>query len=200
MVHLAIEEGRLKFNPFSGVVPNRKDKLRREPLTDADMKVIKRNFGKLDASEQLLVRLLASTGMRLGEAFEIKGEEKERGVRYVIVGKKTEQSLRRIPLPAAVLTFLPKAIKGPLFASSDADPADAASKKLNRFLDDCGIVDPRKVVHSLRHRAKDRLRAVECPERIQWALLGHEETTVADDYGKGFSVPQLKRWIDKIGF
>ena len=164
------------------------------------MKVIKRNFGKVDASEQLLVRLLASTGMRLGEAFEIKGEEKERGVRYVIVGKKTEQSLRRIPLPAAVLTFLPKAIKGPLFADSDADPADAASKKLNRFLDDCGIVDPRKVVHSLRHRAKDRLRAVECPERIQWALLGHEETTVADDYGKGFSVPQLKRWIDKIGF
>ena len=39
-------------------------------------------------------------------------------MRYVIVGKKTEQSLRRVPLPAAVLPFLPKSIKGPLFAKS----------------------------------------------------------------------------------
>ncbi|HEX4042110.1 MAG TPA: tyrosine-type recombinase/integrase [Xanthobacteraceae bacterium] len=199
-VNLAIKEGKLKFNPFSSVVPKRNDKLRRSPLSDNDMKVIKRNLDKLDASEQFLLRLLASTGMRLSEAFEIDGEETERGCRYVIVGKKTEQSLRRVPLPAAVLPFLPNSIKGPLFMSSDADPADAASKKLNRFLDDCGIDDPRKVVHSLRHRAKDRLRAVECPERIQWALLGHEETSVADDYGKGFSVPQLKKWADKIGF
>jgi integrase len=199
MVHLAIKDGKLKFNPFSSVVPKRNDRQRRLPLSDDDMKVIKRNLEKLDASDQLLLRLLASTGMRLSEAFEIDGEETERGVRYVIAGKKTEQSLRRVPLPAAVLPYLPKSIKGPLFASDERDPADAASKKLNRFLDDCGIDDPRKVIHSLRHRAKDQLRAVECPERIQWAILGHEETSVADGYGKGFSVPQLKKWIDHIG-
>lgn len=35
--------------------------------------------------------------------------------------------------------------------------APAASERLNRFLNDCGIVDPRKVVHSLRHRAQLRL-------------------------------------------
>ena len=79
------------------------------------MKAIKRNLARLDKADQLLVRLLASTGMRISEAFEIDGEEKERGVRYVIVGKKTEQSLRRVPLPAAVLPYLPKSIKGPLF-------------------------------------------------------------------------------------
>jgi hypothetical protein len=44
------------------------------------------------------------------------------------------------------------------------------------------------------------LRAAECPQDIRWALLGHEEKPVAEDYGKGFSLPQLKRWIDKIGF
>ncbi|MGB7098124.1 MAG: hypothetical protein WBD95_05055 [Xanthobacteraceae bacterium] len=113
-VNLAIKEGRLKFNPFSSIVPKRNDKQRRLPLSDADMKVIRRNLGKLDASEQLLSRLLASTGMRLSEAFEIDGEEKERGVRYVIAGKKTEQSLRRVPLPATVLPFLPEKIRGPL--------------------------------------------------------------------------------------
>jgi integrase len=200
-VNLAIREGRLKFNPFASIVPRVRDKTRRLPLADADMKAIKRNLARLDVTDQLLVRLLASTGMRLSEAFEIDGEEKERGVRYVIVGKKTEQSLRRVPLPAAVLPYLPKSIKGPLFdRSKNADPSDAASKRLNRFLDDIGITDPRKVVHSLRHRAQDRLRAAECPEDIRWSILGHEEETVADSYGTGFSVPQLKKWIDKIGF
>ena len=200
-VNLAIREGRLKFNPFASIVPRVRDKTRRLPLADADMKAIKRNLARLNEADQLLVRLLASTGMRLSEAFEIDDEEKERGVRYVIVGKKTEQSLRRVPLPAAVLPHLPKSIKGPLFdRSKNADPSDAASKRLNRFLDDIGIIDPRKVVHSLRHRAQDRLRAAECPEDIRWSILGHEEETVADSYGTGFSVPQLKKWIDKIGF
>ena len=67
--------------------------------------------------------------------------------------------------------------------SRACDPLDAASKRLNRFLDDCGIVDPRKVIHSLRHRAQDRLRAAGCPEDIRWAMLGHEEETVAAGYG-----------------
>ncbi len=198
-VNLAIKEGRLKFNPFSSIVPDRKDKLTRLPLDDADMKACKRNLETLSGTDQLLFQLLAATGMRLSETFEIDSEMKERGVRYVVVGKKTEQSLRRVPLPAAVLRFLPKTIKGPLFPRLTADPPDAASKRLARFLDDCGIVDPRKVTHSLRHRAQDRLRAAGCPEDIRWAILGHEEETVAAGYGEGFPVPLLKKWIDKIG-
>ena len=202
-VNLATSEGRHKsINPFSSIIPEDKDKSRRRmPLSDADVKQIKRNLERLDEPNQLLVRLLASTGMRISEAFEIDGEDKERGVRFVMVGKKTAQSLRRVPLPAAVLPYLPKAIKGPLFdRSKNADPSDAASKRLNRFLDDSGVVDKRKVVHSFRHRAADRLRAAECPEDIRWSILGHEEETVADSYGTGFPVTVLKKWIDKIGF
>jgi integrase len=203
MVNLAIKEGRLKFNPFSSIVPKRDDKQRRLPLTDADMKECKLNLDKLSASDQLLFRVLATTGMRLSEAFEIEGEEKEKDCRYVIVGKKTEQSLRRVPLPTAVLQFLPKTpktITSPLFPRTTRDPPDAASKRLSRFLDDCGIVDRAKVVHSLRHRAQDRLRAAGCPQDIRWAILGHEEKTVAAGYGEGFPVPLLKKWIDRIGF
>jgi integrase len=170
------------------------------PPSDADIQEITRNFSWLDESDQTLFRLLTTTGMRLSEAFEIDGEEKERGCRYVIVGHKTEQSKRRVPFPAAMLPFLPEAIKGPLFVRNRADPSDAASKRLNRFLNDCGIVDPRKVVHSLRHRAQDRLRAAGCPEDIRRALLGHEERSVAAGYGEGFPVPVLRNWIDKIGF
>jgi len=198
-VNLAIREGRLRFNPFVSIVPKRDDKVTRLPLDEADIKEVKRNLDKLSASDQLLLRLLATTGMRLSEAFEIDNEATEKGCRYVMVGKKTEQSLRRVPLPVSVLPFLPKKITGRLFASNLADPADTASKHLNRFLNDCGIVDPRKVVHSLRHRAQDRLRAAGCPEDVRWAILGHEERTVAAGYGEGFPVPMLRKWVDKIG-
>lgn len=171
------------------------------PLNEADMEECQRNLDKLSESDRLLFRLLASTGMRLSEAFEMRRKRKrKRSCRFVIVGKKTEQSWRRVPLPASVLPFVPKKITGPLFSSKQADPADTASKHLNRFLNDCGIVDPRKVVHSLRHRAQDRLRAAECPEDIRWALQGHEERTVAAGYGVGFPVPMLKEWIDRIGY
>ena len=198
--NLAIKEGRLKFNPFASIVPDRNDGVRRLPLSDVDMRLVKRNLDRLSDFDQPLFRFLAATGMRLSEAFEIDGEMKERGVRYVIVGKKTEQSLRRVPLPACVLLYLPKVIKGRLFVTEHLDPPDMASKRLGKFLDDIGISDPRKVVHSLRHRAQDRLRAAECPEDIRWAILGHEERTVAAGYGEGFSLPVLRKWIDKIGF
>src|SRR5207248_2786321 len=95
-VNLAIKEDRLTRNPFSGVVPKRDDSQQRLPLSDADMREAKRNLSRLDASDQVLFRLLACTGMRLSEAFEINSEATERGCRYVIVGAKTEQSKRRV--------------------------------------------------------------------------------------------------------
>ena len=195
-VNLAIKESKLTFNPFSSIVPKRNDKQKRLPLSEADIKNAKQQLGQLDESDQLLFRLLAATGMRLSEAFEIDREMKERGCRYIIIGKKTAQSHRRVPLPAAVLPYLPKAIHGPLFAGG----APAASKRLNKFIRHIGIGDKGKVLHSLRHRAQDRLRAAGCPVDYRWALLGHEEETVAEGYGLGFPVPMLKKWIDKIGF
>ena len=143
----------------------------------------------------MLFRLLAATGMRLSEAFEINSELRERGVRYVVIDHKMEQSRRRVPLPANMLPYLPATIAGPLIHHGPR----TASKRLNRFLNDCGIVDPRKVIHSLRHRAQDRLRAAGCPVDIRYELLGHEKKTVAG-YGVGHPMPLLKRWIDKISF
>src|SRR5258707_1488192 len=195
-VNLAIDEAKLKFNPFSSIVPERDDKQRRLPLSETDIRNVKRNLDQLDEGDQLLFRVLATTGMRLSEAFEIDGEMKERRCRYMIVGRKTSQSLRRVPLPAAVLPFLPRRIEGLLFPG---DPR-AASKRLNRFLNRVRIEDRLKVVHSLRHRAQDRLRAAGCPEDLRWAILGHEQKTVAAGCGVGLPVPPLRRGGDKMGF
>jgi integrase len=195
MCNLAIKESTLRFNPFASIVPKADDAERRVPLTDDDMKTCKGKLGTLAEADQLLFRLLATTGMRLGEAFQIDSEATEHGVRYVVIGTKTEASRRRVPLPSSVLAFLPK-IEGPLFMGG----APAASKRLNKFLRDCRVAGPGKVIHSLRHRAADRLRAAGAPVDIRHALLGHETRTVADSYGAGHPVRLLKQWIDKIGF
>ena len=191
----AIDEGNLKFNPFSGVAKKGDDSDRRLPLSDDDMVLIRENMHRLDKRNQLLFRILACTGMRLSEALSIKEEMTEGGCRYVRVGTKNEQSLRHVPLPQDVLPYLPEKITGPLFTGT----ALAASKRFSLFLDKCGIVDPNKTTHSLRHRAADKLRAAECPTDIRYALLGHEKKTIADGYGSGFAVPVLRKWIDKIG-
>jgi hypothetical protein len=53
-------------------------KQRRLPLNETDIRNVKRNLDRLDEGDQLLFRVLAATGMRLSEAFEIDGEMKER--------------------------------------------------------------------------------------------------------------------------
>ena len=131
------------------------------------MKLARAKLSDLDEEDQLLFLVLASTGMRLSEAFEIEQEFEERGCRFTIVGTKSATSKRRVPFPRVLIPYLPKRVSRPLFTGS----IPAASKRLNRFLDHSGIDDPDKVVHSLRHRAQDRLRAAGCPRTIDGRCL-----------------------------
>jgi integrase len=199
--NFGIAEGKLRFNPFAAIASKGDDVTKRLKFTDADMKLIWDNLDSLPASDQLLVRVLASTGMRLDEAFQIDGEEEpQQGIRHVIVGTKTEQSERRVPFPATLLPYLPETVKGRLFSG----PSHNASSRLNPWLERIGIVSQKantaKSVHSFRHRAKDRLRIAQCkPDSLQWAVLGHEKKTVAAGYGEGYPVTVLKQWIDEIG-
>jgi integrase len=197
-VNFGIDEGRFRFNAFVHIVPKKKDATKRYPFSDDEMKLIVENLDKLSAADRLLVRIIATTGMRLDEAYQITSEKKERGVRFTVIGTKTEQSERRIPFPAKLLPHLPDKIEGPLFA----DKAQLASGRLRKFLRRvCGITDKGKVAaHSFRHRAQDRLRVAGCRKDIREELLGHTRKTVGEGYGEGHPVPVLKRWIDKIGF
>lgn len=203
MVEFSIAERKLPdtmVNPFSGIVPQRtpqeKQDAKRRPLDDADLKACKAKLGTLSKSDQLLFRLLEATGMRLSEAFQIKSEEPHNGgPRHVWVGNKTENSLRRVPFPKSVLPYLPAKIKAPLFEGLPS----SASRRFTKFLrKTVGITDSKKVLYSLRHCAKDRLRDLDCPEKISEALFGRDEPTTGDKYGKGYSIRKLKVWADKI--
>ena len=45
------------------------------------------------------------------------------------------------------------------------------------------IMDRKLTKHSLRHRMKDKLRNMGCPEAVSMAILGHGSNTVASNYG-----------------
>ena len=135
-------------------------------------------------------------GVRRGEAFAIDREQTENGVRFCVVGSKTEASLRRVPFPKDLLPHLSKKITSPLFTGR----LDGATKRLRKWLGDIGISDPNKSpMHSLRDRAKDRLRAAGCPLDVQYELLGHETKTVASGYGRDLPMPLLRKWLDRVG-
>ena len=215
-VNLAIKNEKLTTNPFAAIadpVPKKRPRdERRQILNEDDIALCKANLHKLTAEDQLLFRILVTSGMRLSEPYQIIGEERTRdGVRYVHVGTKSDASDRRVPLPADLIPYLPEKIVGQLLPlkkptskmSAVERSAAAASKRLNRFLrDDCGITDKRKVVHSARHRASSLLIEAECPDKIRFAIGGWEdpERDQASDTYAHMSIGSLKKWIDKIGF
>ena len=188
-------------NPFSNVIRKQRtgDIRKRSVLDDDDMKLMRDHGRKLlNDNEWLLWVLLATTGMRLSEAINVTGEKLEKGIRYVeIADGKTAQSQRRVPLPADAIPLLPTKITGSMFSQRTIP---AWSKYLNRMMRTTGIEDARKVVHSLRHRAKDRLRAEGIKPVDQYEILGHEIKTVAAGYGNGSPLTMLKPMIDKIGY
>jgi integrase len=183
------------------------------------MALIRANLHRLSENDQLLVRLLATTGVRRGEAFEIDREQTENGIRFVTIGSKTPQSLRRVPIPAdLLLPCLPK-ITGQLISGR----MDSAGKRLGKWMFEIGvpgIPDPSKTdkdkapgeldkapMHSFRHRAANRLRAAGVPEDVReavggWANGKKKKTSrkYGNKHGAGYPLSVLKEAIDRIGF
>lgn len=193
--HMRAKKARISFNPFLGVIAHLgQDATRKRPLSNEDLEKIDKNIDRLGREERLLYLICRHTGCRRGEAWQIS-ETMEKGLRVIWFGSKTEQSVRRIPLPEGLLPHLPSKINGPLF---EGHPK-IVGKNLNRAFRRFGIEDESKTLHSFRHRAQDRLRTERCPEDIRWAILGHEKKTVAEGYGDGFAMAVLKPYVDAIG-
>jgi integrase len=200
-------------NLFSHAMPNDDDSDDRLRFSDDDMAIIKANLGKLDNKrDKLLVRIMATMGLRPSEAFQIEGERIEKGVRYCHIcmrychiGTKSEHSNRRVPFSDDVLQsgLLPDKIEGRLLAGRYKGDADG---KLAAFIrEDCGITDPLKVVYSFRHTFIGRLRDSGITKDLLKEIAGHSPD-VTDTYGsdgkakKLSPMPILKGWVDKVGF
>jgi integrase len=165
-----------------------KAEVRRAEWSEEHMRLCWENLHRLDAEDQLLWKVLAVSGARLGEVCSINKEDVERGtdIRFCWVGTKTKASYRRLPLPDGL--GLPAQIRGPLFQR----PARVASKRLNRFIKktirDCPGLD----VHGLRHRAIDVFRNSKTDAHLRRRrLVGHASADVHDQYGGNHPPLQL---------
>jgi integrase len=196
-INHANEIGDLKGNPFFKVITRVDDAEERIDFSDDDMRLMREEMlPKLGRDERLLWLVLASTGMRHSEAFSIREEFVEEGIRYVKVGGKTVSSVRQVPLPDCLIPHLPARITGPLFEDLSLKNV---GKNLLRAVRRVGITDSRKVVYSLRHRAHTRLRNAECDGDVQRAIVGHETGESHVKYGQ-FPIRVLRRWINEIKF
>ena len=118
---------------------------------------------------------------------------------------KTRSSERDVPLVGAALWAVKRAVEGspneylfPRYCSHDGCKADYASNSLNKWLRK--HVPSGCVVHSFRHSMRDRLRAVECPAEIIDQLGGWTTAGVGRQYGLGYGLVAVQRWISSVSF
>lgn len=157
----------------------------------------------LNDEARAIVYLIVETGLRLSEACNLTEEtiNLDAKVPYVSVrpdGRrmKTPQSQRDLPLVGVSLMAMRQFPKG--FARY-RHKADALSAIVNKQL---GVLKLRPTanhsIYSLRHSFEDRLTAVEAPEKLIAALMGHKYSR--PKYGTGPSLEQKQKWLRRIAF
>lgn len=160
-------------------------------------------FGELNDEAVDIVHLVAETGLRLSEAVNLTEATIHLAgdVPYVSVepeGRrmKTSQSRRTIPLVGAALAAMKRNPTGfPRYRDKNA----GLSALVNRIMTDKKLrPTERHSLYSLRHTFEDRLTAVEAPEKVIAALMGHKYSR--PKYGAGPSLKQKREWLERIAF
>lgn len=200
LINYAMEEFDLTDtcrNPFRALPLNVESDTaieRRDALPDD---VVDAMTGKLTGQHRLLWRMLSGTGCRVGEVTGLRVQDVrlDDEIPHIMIqhheGRrlKTASSVRSVPLVGDALAAVRDAFTlagdpdGPLFPRY-ARPrgADAASAILMKYLRTI-TTDKRHVVHSLRHRMKDKMRLAGIPKDVQDLILGHASAGVAEAYG-----------------
>ena len=116
---------------------------------------------------------------------------------------KTQSSERIVPLVGASLWAAKRASETtsnkflfPRYCDEFRWKGNSASAALNKWLS--SRVPSGCVVHSFRHSFRDRLRAAECPPDIIDRLGGWSVEGIGENYGEGYPLGVLLRWIKSI--
>jgi integrase len=157
----------------------------------------------LNPEARRVLYLVVETGLRLSEACNLTAEtiRLDDPVPHIMVrpdGRrmKTEQSERDMPLVGVALVAMRAQPAGfPRYR----DKAAGLSATVNKYLSENGLLpQPGQTLYSLRHSFEDRLTAVEVPDKIAAALMGHKYHRPR--YGVGPSLAQKLEWLQRIAF
>ena len=208
----ARENGIIDPNPFANMnYGNGAGAVKRMPIPIDDIRKVQQLCYQKDDDIRWLIALLSDTGMRLAEAAGLAKEDVflDTEIPYVRLCErpwrplKTRSSERDVPLVGAALWAATKAFENspneylfPRYCSHKGCKADYASNSLNKWLRK--HVPSGCVVHSFRHTMRDRLRAVECPAEIIDQLGGWTTSGVGQQYGEGFTLNIIQRFVKQI--
>lgn len=207
--HVVDERGLILKNPFQnlkvkGAGNSATDRL---PLSSQEAEL---GYEAMRPRADLLTIYWAlwETGARMAEitGLEVQDmnlQERQLEIRTnAIRGLKTASSARILPISDDLLQALQVHRQG----KSDTDPIferygrqggnTAASALMMKRLRKI-IPEEKKSLHSLRHKKKDDLRNVGCPEEISKAIMGHSSAEVASRYGSGYGQDILRGWLEK---
>ncbi|MEY8119609.1 tyrosine-type recombinase/integrase [Falsihalocynthiibacter sp. BN13B15] len=157
---------------------------------------------------QAIFVTLCDTGARLAEISGLLCGDVFLQEQYVHIrpntfrSLKTESSSRSIPLSDRAVELLQKNRLGkqddePLFARYGRIGGNTACSAILMKHFRGVISEPKKSLHSLRHKKKDELRRTHCPEEISKVLLGHSNKEVAARNGDGFEIVTLREHLAK---
>lgn len=223
MFTVAADAGKVAANPADGHLSLKKAKPASwQPYSDDDaVKIL--SAARLE--HRLSVRwahwVMAFTGMRVAEVLQLTAgdirRDRDTGIMFIAINEdsagksvKTSQS-RNVPIHEALIAEgFPKLAAGlspddPLFPDKKAavhgNRGGRSWQVTGRWVrETVGITDTRKAPdHSWRHRMEDELRAVETPEDVRDALLGHARKTMGRTYGvRGEALRRLHAAIAKV--
>ena len=208
LFEFAEEMGWIDLNPFANINLRNKGKASIETVTFTLGQM--KSLFKLEMPEKhrLCLSLLAATGARLDEIALLKWSDiqtdSETGIVYLDLTdpstpRKNKRSKRRVPLPS--LNLLSSKSEDRMFdyrIDADGKAQNAASRALMKFVRQVRVSDERLVVHSLRHTFKDMLRAVETPEDIADAIMGHTPSHEGGKYGAGHSLSTMLKYMNQV--
>jgi integrase len=214
IINIAFSElGIDKPNPFSGVfIDTSIGSARRNGFMSVDLLRLKKICHQYDDELRHILALICDTGMRLSEAVGLRHSDLALVHQYphVMVQPnahrrlKTASSTRSIPLVGDALwaakRLASKNQNGEYlitrFNRYDRTDGNSASAALNKWLKQNEFVG--YSVHSLRHSFRDRLREVECPVDIANQLGGWVNKGIGSQYGYGYQLGVLSKWMRKI--
>ena len=196
-------------NPFRNIyIDVEKGKSKRIPIPETQIRKLQTLCRLQEDQARTLINVISDTGMRLAEASGLVKSDLflYHKVPYLQVvshpwrSLKTKSSKRLIPLTNNVLTSLVKLkdeVDGeflfPQYNKGEYTNANSASATLNKWIK--SEIGGEYTVHSLRHSFRDRLRAAECPADIINQLGGWHTDGIGNQYGNGYTVEVLGKWI-----
>ena len=151
---------------------------------------------------RLFLYAMADTGARVSELAGLEPQDiaMDHEIPHIKIrpnatrGLKTPQSERDIPLVGASL-YAFRCLQGGF--DHYHGKADLISNTINKFLRENDVLpSAQHSLYSLRHSFEDRLTAVEPPDKVQAALMGHKY--MRPRYGYGPSLAQKREWLEKI--